>query len=709
MILMINKYLILSLIILALCIPTLAGTVSANATITVTEENNITAYCVGNCSNPENVLKTDGNFTRIYNDGKGANAVVVDLGKEISIANIGIKFYNQYSSNQYYNQGLGYFEDFASKPKNMAIYYSPSLPKKGIDYNISYDDQEQIMWIKTDTANSTEYIVAQVTLDSMIDISRNPLISYKLRVSDESVNSGFEYIDVSNGTNTIRIWGPDGQHNSTSWIERTFNAYNLAKSYPGYKYLKSYGLRLYNSSTGLKDNLIHFAYWDYIVVHDLDYRVFISSDNNSWELIDNNTISVKPFHVNILLSNITSENSNFSKARYIRIESIRKNIWINHISVTELPFLLISSSVKINHILVDNNSYILVTSDTGKATFIFKTPVFKTLRITDNTKVVINYDNGSISKNNGWKMYYNNSILTIEANLSKKHEYIMLEFNPAKERIKTGYYGACCNQFENQSDLNYFVNSNFDWIWYQTSGNVKTNYRHVKNLTIAGKKVILEANWWTNASLVGKTWDDLYKNKTLLNIAINNTIQQIEGVGKDYIYAVTFNSEEPSAGYDYAILPANKTNYIESNNKIYTAIKNRYPNLKIFAGVHVMQMSSDNLTKLSRDGIVDNWYMPDMNPFYNKLIQVRKNNEEIYVVIWASTLEKPELPPTVTQEAFELGISKGFTNIGFQSIVMKPPYSWIMTTDFFNESLLPYQRPELYKERMFEMVNRFSI
>jgi len=507
-----------------------SGALSENATITLTDIENITAYCIGNCSNPENVLKDDGNYTRIYGDGNGTNAVVVDLGREYSVYEIDVKFYNSYN------------------------------------YNLS-----------------------------------------------------------------------------------------------------------------------------------------ISVDNSNWELISAGSV-LKPNQSDILMVNNIWEYSNFSNARYVRIESVKGNLWVNSIQKKKSAVMLISSTAKINHISADNDSYMLVTPDTGNATFIFKTPVFKALRITDNTKVVINYDNGSISKNNGWKMNFNNSILTIEANLSEKHHYIMLEFNPTKESIKTGYYGACCNQFENQSDLNYFVDSNFDWIWYQTSGNVKTNYRHVRNLTLAGKKVILEATWWTNASLVGKTWDDLHENETLLNIAINNTIQQIEGVGKDYIYAVTFNSEEPSAGYDYALLPANKTNYIESNNKIYIAIKNRYPKLKIFAGVHVMQMSSDNLTKLSRDGIVDDWYMPDMNPFYNKLIEVRKNNEEIYVVIWASTLQKPELPPTVTQEAFELGISKGFTNIGFFGYVMKPPYSLIVTTDFFNNSLLPYQRPELYKERMFEMV-----
>jgi hypothetical protein len=591
----------------------------------------------------------------------------------------------------------------------MIIYNSNTLPKKGIDYNIEYNGEEQIMWIKTDTANSTEYIVAKYTFDSMVDISKNPIISYKLRVSDESINSGFEYIDVSNGTNTIKIWNPDGQHNSTSWIERSFNAYDKAKSYGDYKYLKSYGLRLYNSSIYIKDNSTHFAYWDYMIFHDKDYQVYISSDKNSWELIDNNTMSVEPNHSNIIISNITSENSNFSKAKFIKIESIRKNIWIDNISVTEWPVTLISSSAKINHILVDTDSYMFVTPDTGKATFIFRTPVFKTLRVTDNTKVIIDYDNGNILKDNDWGMYFTNGSLTIEANLSEKHDYIMLDFNPAQESIKTGDYGL----FRNQSDVDRFINSNLDWYWYQSEA------KYAKKLTMAGKKVILNVRCWTNSSLVNKTWDDLYNSDTLMNICINDTIIKIDASGNDTIYAVSLGEEEPNAGYRWGLLGnINQTNYINGNNRIYTSLKIKYPSLKVFAGVHILSLSDNNLSYLKQDGILDDKYdsIPNMNTWFDKLSELQDRGVEIYAFIWASSNYTAGVgydlyTPDYTEEIFRSAKNKGLKNIGFFANAFSyNTDSWIVSNDYtFNTSLSEWQRPELYKERIFKMVNKYSI
>mgnify|MGYP000453938205 CR=1 FL=1 len=223
----------------------------------------IKAIGLGNCYNPENVLKDDGICARIYDDDKGnRDAVIVDLGREVTVSEIVVKFYN-YESNE---DLTGFLEEFKTELA-LSIWHSKSLPTRGVDYDVENNGEEEIMWILTDDDESREYIVAKYYFEPMIDLSKYPLIAYRLKVSDGDVAAGIEYSEVSNGKESIKI-RVDSYCSPTSWIERTFNAYEVAKSKGGYKYLKAIGLRLHEKSPIVKDNRKHYAYWDYLKLYN---------------------------------------------------------------------------------------------------------------------------------------------------------------------------------------------------------------------------------------------------------------------------------------------------------------------------------------------------------------------------------------------------------------------------------------------------------
>lgn len=387
---------------------------------------------------------------------------------------------------------------------------------------------------------------------------------------------------------------------------------------------------------------------------------------------------------------------------------------------------LLKSTTTIYLNTVSNSTIGFMTPYNGSNIFIISSPNFTNLRITDNSEVVLNYVNGFTYNKTGWNLSYDGTNISLTGDLdTSAYNYIILDYNPQLKSINSGYYGNTAgNSGGNEGELKAndinakkFNNFSLDWYWYSTWGTSLASNADISTISATGKKVLLRIFFWDNVSLVGKTWSDLQDNNTLLDIAKNSTLSQINTLDSD-IYAVVISEEEPTSG------TGNQTAYIYGANQIYTTIKNQYPNLKVLQGVHIdsSKLSSTNLSNLSRDGIVDDWYEylydtdVNMSYWFDEMKTEQNIHPDTYALIWAGSNYSEyhifrHLLPNYTKDVFQLGVQKGINNIGFYGInlgnLVEETYH-TMYNDSFNPTYPDYNRSELYKQSIFEMISKYS-
>ena len=425
-----------------------------------------------------------------------------------------------------------------------------------------------------------------------------------------------------------------------------------------------------------------------------------------------------PYSKNEAVKNISYSISQYSDGGVTVYEGYNNTLFT---SIVSYNTMLVGTTSSIDNVSVYNSTIGIVSQDTGSKTFQLQSDYFGNLRVTDNSQTVLSYNNGTFYKVSGWNASYDGTNITLDANLtalSGQRNYVVVDFAPQAETISSGYYGRTGNQASptgsgNSTQVDLFNNFSFDWYWYQSYDKSHASSADIVALDNGRKKVLFRTWFWDNNTLSGKNWTQLDTNTTLLNVTIDSIRRQVDAVGADNIYAIVISEEEPDVGFSGAI---NQTSYVNASSSIYTSLKSLYPTSKVLQGTHILSLSSANLSLLLRDGTVDDWYNPlytganNLSMWYDNISTEQSTNPDTYALIWAGSNYSGYvgLTPQYTQDAFELGRSKGIHNVGFfgQDNILSRP---ILFYDYnYNPALNLSNRSELYKESMFRMSSVYS-
>jgi len=225
-----------------------------------------------------------------------------------------------------------------------------------------------------------------------------------------------------------------------------------------------------------------------------------------------------------------------------------------------------------------------------------------------------------------------------------------------------------------QPCINWYMNSNFDWIvmsYWGASGGAASK------VSAGGKNVIMETDMLRGSIAKNHyTWTDIYNslrgNKSIYNEALGYAVAEINEVGAGNLYAVTLGEENPEEGYGYNFNEITSTTigyFIACHNQMYDDLKALYPNLKIFADVHIDLLTDNQLTTLKRDGIVDDEYDSNLNTmqaWFSRMVQL--GGAETYCIVYASSNYASWtdlITPSVVQQTAELAESLGVPHLGW--------------------------------------------